>query len=721
VATTEREAHKIMAFNQGDTSTPNLHINSTSYTQINPGPYIGIIKSNDDPSRMGTLKVAIPSLSNTNNPSTDQLYIVKYLPHFYGIKSTNGVDATDITKYDSSQHSYGMWMNPPDIDTRVMVIFVEGNVSEGYWIGCVPEPYMNNMIPGIAADKTYDEVQANELSGTPSQTGGFNRIRDYGTDVLPTGEANRGDFASASALGIDKLKKPMHPFADILRKQGLTQDTVRGTTTSTVRRESPSSVFGISTPGRVNQRSKGKKTPVGPSDKKEIKQLARGPGHTFVLDDGDVDGNNQLVRLRSASGHQLLMNDTAGVVYLANADGSVWMEFSKSGMVDIYAQLGYNIRSGGNINFHAEGDINMYANNNIKIKANEKTGRLSLDADVLRGIGRSAVQLDSDEGILTLRAKHSLLTQSVQGNQIHQAAGRVDLVGDQIHFNSIGKTDLVPGLTRTSFAQPTGTGTQTVGHQDVTPRFIGEMHKIDRELTGLTGMRVPTHEPYWGHLDRTPIFSSVGGASTATGTVGALENANRNSNLFSIRFAQAEADLNAEIEKNITTPINSIANIFKADYSKKIGLPDSITGVFNDYKSLGKGEMELFNRLVESTGVTNTGNIRQVLATSSGIIYAKGTEAAVSVIDKATKGALGKAQTVIKSAGSVLNTVNSAIDSVNQVDTAIKSVSKITETYTNVIGSQVTQVTQVSDVISNIGNKIASVARSIGDKFKFKF
>ncbi len=105
------------------------------------------------------------------------------------------------------------------------------------------------------------------------------------------------------------------------------------------------------------------------------------------------------------------------------------------------------------------------------------------------------MQLDSDEGILTLRAKHSLLTQSVQGNQIHQAAGRVDLVGDQIHFNSIGKTDLVPGLTRTSFAQPTGTGTQTVGHQDVTPRFIGEMHKIDRELTGLTGMRVPTHEP----------------------------------------------------------------------------------------------------------------------------------------------------------------------------------------------------------------------------------
>lgn len=708
-----------MSFNQGDTSTPNLNIQNTSYTQISPGPYIGIIKVNNDPTRMGTLKVSIPSLANTNNPSTDQLYVVRYLPHFYGVKSTDGVDGTDITKYDASQHSYGMWMNPPDIDTKVMVIFVEGNVANGYWFGCIPEPYMNNMIPGIAADKTYDEVQMNELSSTPSQTGGFERIRDYGTDILPTGEANRGDFGSASALGIDKLKKPMHPFADILRKQGLTQDTVRGTTTSTVRREAPSSVFGISTPGRVNQRSKGKKTPVGPSDKKEIKQLARGPGHTFVLDDGDVNGNNQLVRLRSASGHQLLMNDTAGVVYLANADGSVWMEFSKSGMVDVYAQLGYNIRSGGNINFHAEGDINMYANNNIKIKANEKNGRLSLDADVLRGIGRSAVQLDSDEGILTLRSKHSLLTQSVQGNQIHQAAGRVDLVGDQIHFNSIGKTDLVPGLTRTSFAQPTGTGTQTVGHQDVTPRFVGEMHRIDRQLTGLTGMRVPTHEPFWGHLDISPIFSSVGGSSTATGTVGALENANRNSNLFSIRFAQAEADLNAEIEKNPTKTISSIASIFKADYSKKIGLPESITGVFNDYIPLGKSEMELFNRIVESAGITNTSNIQQVYATASGIIYAKGTDAAVSVINKATGGALNQANKVIQSAGSILNTANRTLDKVNQVNTTIQSVSKITETYTNVIGSQVTQVTQISNVISNIGTKIASVAKSIGKTFGF--
>ena len=37
-------------------------------------------------------------------------------------------------------------------------------------------------------------------------------------------------------------------------KQGLVQDNVRGTTSSSARRESPSAVFGISTPGRVRYR-----------------------------------------------------------------------------------------------------------------------------------------------------------------------------------------------------------------------------------------------------------------------------------------------------------------------------------------------------------------------------------------------------------------------------------------------------------------------------------
>jgi hypothetical protein len=365
-----------------------------SYTDINPGPYIAIVKDNVDPTRMGRVRVVVPSLNTSREPYDSELITVEYLPPFYGAKSPESVNETDITNYTNSQHAYGMWMVPPDIDTRVLVIFVEGRISQGYWIGCVQEPFVNHMVPGIASStETYSPTIGGDGDA------GLDKKALYGTDTVPAGEVNRGIFDSASAAGFDKLKKPIHPFANTLRDQGLIQDNIRGNTTSSARRETPSNVFGISTPGPIDQRYP-KVDSLGPKDKRKKTKTTRKAGHTFVMDDGDAQGQNQLIRLRTSSGHQLLMHDTAGVMYLANADGTVWMEFSNNGMVDVYAQTGYNLRSGADINFHAEGNINMYANKNIKIKANESTdenfnpnGGVIIDGAVIKQIATTDIRL----------------------------------------------------------------------------------------------------------------------------------------------------------------------------------------------------------------------------------------------------------------------------------------------------------------------------------------
>jgi hypothetical protein len=252
----------------GDTSTPNRSNRDNSYTDINPGPYIAIVKDNVDATKMGGLKVLIPSLSGTDEGPASMLYDVKYLMPFYGAKSPNATAGKNITEqydYASSQHSYGMWMVPPDIDSRVMVTFVEGKVSQGYWFGCVQEPYINHMMPGIAASK-FTQLQGTD----PGEAEAQQKTEVYGTDVVPAGEVNRQLFAYAGAAGIDKQQKPIHPFANTLRDQGLIQDTVRGTTTSSARRESPSAVFGISTPGRINEAEK--KFRLGPTTLKKKDQ-----------------------------------------------------------------------------------------------------------------------------------------------------------------------------------------------------------------------------------------------------------------------------------------------------------------------------------------------------------------------------------------------------------------------------------------------------------------
>ncbi len=53
---------------KGDTSSPNAPGKDTKWTSTAPGPYIGIVKGNKDPARMGRLSVLIPSLAKNKEP-----------------------------------------------------------------------------------------------------------------------------------------------------------------------------------------------------------------------------------------------------------------------------------------------------------------------------------------------------------------------------------------------------------------------------------------------------------------------------------------------------------------------------------------------------------------------------------------------------------------------------------------------------------------------------
>jgi hypothetical protein len=687
-----------------------------SYTRIDPGPYFAIVKDNIDQTKMGRLRVVIPALSGVKNVTKGELITVEYLPPFYGAKSPDATRPTRVADYESSQHSYGMWMVPPDIDSQVLVIFAEGKLTQGFWMGCVQQPYINHMIPGLASSRET-------LSDTEE-----GKSATYGTDYVPAGEPNRSIFDKTSDGGLDKLQKPIHSFARILKDQGLIQDNVRGNTSSSARRETPSNVFGISTPGRIDTRSS-KQDKLGPTNDLKNYKTTRQAGHTFVMDDGDTQGDNQLIRLRTSSGHQLLMHDTAGVMYLGNADGTVWMEFSNNGMVDVYAQTGYNLRSGADINFHAEGNINMYANKSIKIKANEQTGGVSLDGANLYHYATENVRVQGSS--IYHKADTNIIADAGQRN-IQQGMTRVDLIGSQVHFNSFPVVpDMVAPLSRTTYTQPFGTGTALTTYPDVSLQPLGTVLKVDRALPGLSGMRVPTHEPFWGHQDVVPAFGSVGETSTAIGTAGYIEDANRNSDLMSIRWAQYKADITNELIKNPTKPIDSVTSLFNAGYSKTFStasnfLNDKLTG----YIKLGEGASETYNQIISGINKVGVSNPVNILVNKSGILYTKGVNQIIKTtgLDKVT-GRLSNANSAINSVGSLLSgeslssQIEGIVPGIGKITNAYNNVSAITETYKNVVGGNITAVTQISSAISTFSNsvasKIGSVARSIGKKFGF--
>jgi len=394
------------------------------YIDSDSGPYLATVKYTNDPQRMGRLGVNIPALTHTQNPTAKQITWCQYLSPFYGVKSLQGVNGQDPYGYKSSQSSYGMWAIPPDIDTSVLVIFAKGDGGRptAFWMGCVQEPLTNQQIPGHGSTTE---------TAMPASGGDFSQSKSdvYGTDLLPAGEKNR-KFTNVS-VQFEQQKFPINErLADQLTKQGLVTDTVRGTTTSSARRESPSAVFGISTPGRISPDSAEPRIGL---DGAPVK-VDRESGHSFVMDDGAADGTNQLTRLRTASGHQLLMHDTEGVVYLANGSGKAFIEMDTDGTVSVYSEGGINMRSGldfnlhsdTNINFHAKGAINFTSENHVSLNAEGYLFAMG-EKGVLSSAQKGAVRHYGRDGISSY----------TDGTQLHGAGGRIDLAGSQVHLNSV--------------------------------------------------------------------------------------------------------------------------------------------------------------------------------------------------------------------------------------------------------------------------------------------
>ena len=480
---------------KGDASTAKAPGGDKSWTGQNPGPYLGVVKGNLDPARMGRLKVHIPSLSKTSDPSEDQLITCEYLAPFYGAKGGKYARGAG-TSFEDSQHSYGMWMVPPDLETKVLVIFAEGKMEQAYWIGCVQEPYTNHMTPGIASSTNTNDALDETFEGAEA---GFQQDKKskYGSENVPSGELNRNRQGALQNGNYESIPKPIHPFAETLLKQGLSADDIRGNTSSSARRETPSQVFGISTPGRKDTSTT--KVKVGAKDSGAQDFVTRKTGHTFVMDDGAIDGTNQLMRLRTASGHQLLMHDTDGVVYLANGSGKAYIEMDKDGTISVYSDGGINLRAGRDFNLHSETNINFHAKGTINFTSEN---HLALNAEgYLFAMGEKGILQSSQKGSVRAYARDGI-SSFTDATQLHGANGEFHLQGSQVHFNKpMGRPGSGGGTSIAdwgpSWLKPDAIGIRVteglIDIDDDTPLVQGKPNKIDNKTTVTDFV---THEPY---------------------------------------------------------------------------------------------------------------------------------------------------------------------------------------------------------------------------------
>lgn len=443
-----------------------------------PYPVIGIVKDNIDPAHSGRIRVYIANYGGINPDDSSGWITVNYMSPWFGISapnsSPNSSDRQGYGKFIGNTHTYGMWMSAPDVGSTVICIFINGRQDQGYYIGGAPTIGLHHMVPAIGGASA---VVPNSKEATMYG----------GTTMLPTVEANYSNPSVEDSRQPYYEPKPVHSYqASILSAQGLIRDRVRGVISSSSQRETPSRVFGISTPGgpvysggytnsTINEAAR-------TQDVSKLQQIGRTGGHSIVMDDGTLDGKDQLMRFRTSGGHQILLSDSGQTVFIVHGNGNSWIELGKEGTVDIFTNNSFNVRSKGDINLHADRDVNIHASRNLNM------------------FGKS-IKTEADTDI-TMRAAGNIVQHSL-GNWSFKAEGTMTLESTAVASFASKGTTFVKG---TLLFLNTGSGGTSlpvpqmpkVNHVDTAySQKVGWMYPSPEPLISIVS-RATTHQPFVG-------------------------------------------------------------------------------------------------------------------------------------------------------------------------------------------------------------------------------
>lgn len=326
---------------------------SNSGVNVLYGVYRGYVIDNKDDRRMGRVCVQISGTYSSFKHS-DDLTPEKFTGAVW-CRVMSPVGGTTQIDTANSQQSYGIVFPPPDINTEVMVAFT-GDIDKGVVIGCLIDDSRNSTLAGPQAGLVNDK---------------YSQIKEE--------PKTRQDINSTPTE---------HAQSHFLRLQGLIQDLLRGLNFSNPRRDEKNAVVGISSP----------------------------QGHSLIFDDGNSEKKNQLIRLRTANGSQILMEDTCGFVYIINRDGTSWVEMDADGNLHVYAKKSINMATEGDFNIHSAGSVNIESTKSVNIKApNIKMEASTGNTDI-----HSATTTNVYGGVnINLHAVGNLV----------QTASRVDLCG----------------------------------------------------------------------------------------------------------------------------------------------------------------------------------------------------------------------------------------------------------------------------------------------------
>lgn len=399
---------------------------------------IGRVIDTNDPQQMGRVRAFCSGLGDQDNYKVEDIPWAVYITPLSGITSFGTRGPED----DESQGpvAYGMW-NVPKIGAYVLVGCIDGQPSMRYFVGCVPPQYMTHTLPHgrhIWGDDKYGlpdgPVDSLENPIEPlyrKQTEQFTKQGDLHASGTPSDPRKnmewrtRGADYQASAITNLVVEHPLDSpgssvadhewgsFETITQEDGSTR-TIKGIGYSVDQLEPDDN---YPSTGGVNYDSQ--------------VYSWNSPGfHSISMDDRS---ENCRIRIRTTTGHQVILDDTNERIYVSTSGGNSWVEMDNVGNIDFY---------GRNISFHSTGDFNLFSDKTLRLQAKE--GIHIQSGSELRLHSVQDLHIKSDTNI------RSFATQSIfmeSSSQMHLKTGTLYLAASADLHSKAGGTGYFSGNT----------------------------------------------------------------------------------------------------------------------------------------------------------------------------------------------------------------------------------------------------------------------------------
>jgi hypothetical protein len=449
---------------------PKASDDPTGRVKIYDRIYLGTVKDNQDVQKMGRLRVWIPEMGGAPTEETSWV-TVSYASPFAGATNPTAL-GNNIHIDDNTQTSYGWWAAPPDLENQVLVFFINGDPSRGVWFACLYQQFMNHMVPGVAAREENFTANGRALPVTE-----YNKR----TTERPREDMQRPE-STVQAQGIID--------------QGLIDDTIRGLTNASARRESPSQVYGFLTPGPLRSSSSTEQRRTG--------------GSSFYMDDNE---DQEHVRIRTKTGAQILLDETNGLIYAINKLGTSWIQMDAEGNVDVFGAKSFSVRAQEDINLRADRDVNIEAGRDLNIKAAKDYKNVTNGS-----VGKSG---NESGGNLTIEVKNAMHIKTDDDINI-QSDGRLSLRSNsRIDVRTSGLLNMDGSTANIQSGAANPKSPKTIRQRPKTNTLKGFSSRYTREQESVrtTVTRFTTFEPCAEHTSQgDPYeFNVVSGLLSAAG------------------------------------------------------------------------------------------------------------------------------------------------------------------------------------------------------------